>query len=319
MKNRQTVHEYFEKLLKGDRHTLSKAITLIESNLDEDNSVANELINQIIPHSGKSIRIGITGPPGVGKSSFIETFGNYLTGLGKKVAVITIDPTSSITKGSILGDKTRMTMLANNPMAYIRPSPSNESLGGANIATRETILLCESAGYEVIIVETVGVGQSETIVKGMVDYFLYLHLPGSGDELQGIKKGITEHADSVLITKADGDNIDKAIQAKNELKGAFHIVNNLAEIETFSIYEPSNIENVWNSIYKNISEIKAKGTFILKRNEQNIEWLHEILKRKIVNNFYKNEVNQLKINELENLIKNNTVAPYNAVNQLLIK
>ncbi len=319
MKNRHTVHEYLEKLLKGDRHTLSKAITLIESNLDEDNSVANDLINQIIPHSGKSIRIGITGPPGVGKSSFIETFGNYLTGLGKKVAVITIDPTSSITKGSILGDKTRMTTLANNPMAYIRPSPSNESLGGANIATRETILLCESAGYEVIIVETVGVGQSETIVKGMVDYFLFLHLPGSGDELQGIKKGITEHADSVLITKADGDNIDKAIQAKNELIGAFHIINNLAEIETFSIYEPSNIENVWHSIYKNISEFKAKGTFILKRNTQNIEWLHEILKRKIVNNFYKNEINQLKINELENLIKNNTVAPYNAVNQLLIK
>lgn len=319
MKNKHTVNEYLEKLLKGDRHTLSKAITLIESNLEVDKIVAKELINKITPQTGKSIRIGITGPPGVGKSTFIEVFGNFLTKLGKKVAVITIDPTSSITKGSILGDKTRMTVLANNPMAYIRPSPSNESLGGTNIATRETILLCEAAGYEIIIIETVGVGQSESMVKSMVDYFLFLHLAGSGDELQGIKKGILEHADRVLITKADGDNMEKAVQAKNELNSAFHIINNSTSIETFTAYEPSNVENLWRNIEKDLNNFKTKGIFYKKRKAQNIVWLHEILQREIIRNFYENEVNKLKISELEESISENKISPYIAVDQLLKK
>ena len=207
--SRLTAEGYKKGILGGDRVILARAITLMESALTEDQSLANEVLDSVISYSGNSIRLGITGAPGVGKSTFIELFGKSLTTRGRKIAVLTVDPTSQITRGSILGDKTRMADLARDPRAFIRPSPSGHTLGGVAAHTRETILLCEAAGFDTIIVETVGTGQSEITVKNMVDFFLLLIQPGSGDELQGIKKGIVEMADAVVITKADGDQLKK--------------------------------------------------------------------------------------------------------------
>lgn len=216
MKKSLSISEYTNGITSGNRMILSRAITLIESNLEEDKQLAQDVLESILPFTGKSIRIGITGVPGVGKSTFIETFGKYLTTENKKIAVLAIDPSSQLTKGSILGDKTRMEELAHEPLAYIRPSPTGASLGGVTHKTRETMLLCEAAGFEVVIIETVGVGQSETYVHGMVDFFLLLMLAGAGDELQGIKKGIMEMADLIAITKADSGNELQANVAKNE-------------------------------------------------------------------------------------------------------
>ena len=212
MKNQEIINE----LLSGNRAALGRAITLIESTLQKNQKDAQEIITTCLPHSGKSIRIGITGVPGVGKSTFIESFGKHLTGLGKKVAVLAVDPSSERTGGSILGDKTRMNELAVDDLAFIRPSPTTGSLGGVARKTRESILICEAAGYEIILIETVGVGQSETAVHSMVDFFLLLMLAGAGDELQGIKRGIMEMADAIIITKADGNNIQNAKNAKME-------------------------------------------------------------------------------------------------------
>ena len=208
-KRRLTAKHYIEGILKGDRVILSRAITIVESNLESDKSLAKEIVQAILPHSGKSFRIGVTGVPGVGKSTFIETFGKHLIENGHKIAVLSIDPSSQRSKGSILGDKTRMEMLTTMEEAYIRPSASGETLGGVANKTGETMLLCEAAGYDVILIETVGVGQSETAVHGMTDFFLLLMLSGAGDELQGIKKGIMEMADMLVIHKADGDNVKK--------------------------------------------------------------------------------------------------------------
>src|SRR5210317_2149797 len=222
-KKRLEASEYIEGVLKGDRVVLSRAITVIESNLSSDKRLAKEIIQAILPHSGNSIRIGITGVPGVGKSTFIEAFGKLLIRMGHRVAILSIDPSSQRTKGSILGDKTRMEELANMPEAYIRPSASGDTLGGVANKTGETMLLCEAAGYDIILIETVGVGQSETAVHGMTDFFLLLMLSGAGDELQGIKKGIMEMADMLVIHKADGDNIKKSQMAKIQYQNALHI------------------------------------------------------------------------------------------------
>ena len=222
-KKRLSVESYVGGVLKGDKIVLSKAITLVESTLESDHLLAEQVIEKILPHTGNSIRIGITGVPGVGKSTFIESFGKVVTSSNKKLAVLAIDPSSQRSKGSILGDKTRMSSLSIDPLAYIRPSASGNSLGGVSTKTRETMLLCEAAGYEVIFIETVGVGQSETTVKGMVDFFLLLMLAGAGDELQGIKKGIMEMADLIAITKADGDNKSKCERARREYKNALHL------------------------------------------------------------------------------------------------
>ena len=208
--------EYAKSILEGDRIMLSRAITLIESKLPSDVALAEKVLELILPHTGNSLRVGITGVPGVGKSTFIESFGGLITGMGKKLAVLTIDPSSQRSKGSILGDKTRMESLANDPMAYIRPSASGSTLGGVNDKTRETMLLCEAAGFEVIFIEPVRVGQSETTVEGITDFFLLLMLAGAGDELQGIKKGIMEMADAIAITKADGDNVNMSRMAARE-------------------------------------------------------------------------------------------------------
>jgi LAO/AO transport system kinase len=264
-------------ILKSDRITLAKAITLVESSLPSDQQIANNLLDAIIPFSGKSVRIGITGVPGVGKSTFIEALGKHLTGQHKKIAVLTIDPTSQLTQGSILGDKTRMEELARNNLAFIRPSPAGEKLGGVTHKTREVILLCEAAGFEVIIVETVGVGQSEVAVKNMVDYFLLLMLAGAGDELQGIKKGITEMADAIVITKADGENIAHARRAQADFQQAVHLsdASHATKVLTCSALTGTGIDSVWNTIEKTISERKQSGDFDENRKAQKKSWFNE--------------------------------------------
>lgn len=304
----------------GDRQLLSKAITLIESNLPEDIQIADEIIAAIIKDKYQTVRIGITGPPGVGKSSLIESFGGFLTSLGKKVAVIAVDPSSALSKGSIMGDKTRMESLAANPLAFIRPSATNEYLGGTHAKSREAIMLCEAAGYEIIIVETVGVGQSETLVRSLVDYFLLLHLAGSGDELQGIKRGILEHADSILVTKADGENIYKAQQAKKQLELALHFSENKnIAVNTYSIFDETSNKSLWLKINEFIERQIDTGFFQEKRQNQQVDWLHEIIKRKIVNNFYSSLENSRKIDSLEKAIQQNELTAFQAVEQLFKK
>lgn len=258
----QPIENYTEQILKGNMVWLSKAITLAESSLPQHAELSQQIIEQLLPHTGNSIRIGITGVPGVGKSTFIDTFGTYLCEAGKKVAVLAIDPSSNISKGSILGDKTRMENLVNNANAYIRPTASGNTLGGTAKATREAILLCEAAGYNIIIVETVGVGQSETAVKNITDFFLLLMLAGAGDELQGMKRGIMEMADMVLINKADGDNIEKAKQAAQQYKQALHLFppheNGWATpVNICSAINNSGIDNAWKIISKYQQEQKV--------------------------------------------------------------
>jgi len=290
-KNRLTPEQYVEGILKGDRVVLSKAITLVESKLYSDNELAEAVLGELLPHTGNSFRIGITGVPGVGKSSFIESFGKYLTSLNKKIAVLTIDPSSQKSKGSILGDKTRMEELANDPLAYVRPSASGETLGGVNSRTRETILMCEAAGYEIIIVETVGVGQSETMVKGMVDFFLLLMLSGAGDELQGIKKGIMEMADGIAINKADGDNIKKSEMAKREYQNALHMFPPsesgwYPKVLTCSALNNTGIQEIWSLITEFEKLMKEKGYFHSNRQQQNIHWMKETISYYLQADFY---------------------------------
>lgn len=279
-KPRRTVNDYATHILQGDRVALGQAITLVESNLDEDQKLATQLIESIIDKTGNSIRIGITGVPGVGKSTFIESFGKHIISQHKKVAVLTIDPSSQLTKGSILGDKTRMEDLSKNPMAFIRPTSSGNMLGGVATKTREVMLLCEAAGYNVIIIETVGVGQSEVMVKSMVDFFLLLMLAGAGDELQGIKKGIMEMADGLVITKADGDNIKNATAAKSEYQGALHLYPLPAsgwnpKVLTCSARTNAGIDETWKMIEGYHEFITTSGYFNENRKRQNIVWLHE--------------------------------------------
>jgi LAO/AO transport system kinase len=307
-------------ILAGDRLMLSKAITLIESKLSSDKILAEIILKQISPKTGNSIRIGITGAPGAGKSTLIEALGNYITQQNKKVAVIAIDPTSSITKGSILGDKTRMDSLSNNQMAYIRPSPSNEYLGGTNEVSREIIMLCEAAGFEIILIETVGVGQSEALVRGMVDFLMLLYLAGSGDELQGIKKGILEHANYILITKADGENLENALSAKNELISALQITpNNGVVVDSFSAFNQQDIENLWKNILEKINEKSENGEISKKRSNQKTTWFHEIIERKIVEAFYANSEISKNIDSVEIELKAGKIDTFEAVNEIIRK
>lgn len=263
--------------MRGDRVMLSKGITLIESNLEEDKKLSSDLLDKIIHATGNSIRIGITGVPGVGKSSFIESFGLHLTGLGKKVAVLTVDPSSHRTKGSILGDKTRMEHLSKSPLAFIRPSPSGNQLGGVTRTTHEVVLLCEAAGHEIIIIETVGVGQSEVSVKNFVDFFVLLMLAGAGDELQGLKKGITDLADAVVITKADGDNVANANRAKAIFQQALHLKPPtesgwVPPVMVTSAQTGKGIEEVWKMISSYRQHTTANGFFEQQRSLQNLEF-----------------------------------------------
>ncbi|MGB5435647.1 MAG: methylmalonyl Co-A mutase-associated GTPase MeaB [Maribacter sp.] len=290
-KGRLTAQEYIDGILKGNRVILSRGITIVESSLESDKKLAKEIIQAILPHSGNSIRIGITGVPGVGKSTFIEAFGKYLIGMGHKVGILSIDPSSQRSKGSILGDKTRMEDLANMEEAYIRPSATGDTLGGVANKTGESMLLCEAAGYDVILIETVGVGQSETAVHGMTDFFLLLMLSGAGDELQGIKKGIMEMADMVVINKADGDNVKKSEMAKRQYQNALHIFP-LSDsgwspvVSTASAIKNTGIDTVWDEITKYKKLVDENGYFLANRNQQQIQWMYNNINEELKRLFY---------------------------------
>lgn len=303
MKKRLELTDFHGGILSGNRVILSQAITLVESTLDSDQELASELVQSLISHSGKSIRIGITGVPGVGKSTFIETFGKRLLDLGKKVAVLAIDPSSQLTKGSILGDKTRMENLAADKRAFIRPSPSGTTLGGVSGKTREAMLLCEAAGFDVILVETVGVGQSETAVKNMVDFFLLLMLAGAGDELQGIKKGIMEMADALLIHKADGENIEPAKKAKVNYQNALHLLPNAEKNWNPKVLLASSttglgLEKAWELISQYKDAMTENGFWETNRATQRINWLDDQVQFLLGQAFHRDPV-ILKILEAE--------------------
>ncbi|MDE3743580.1 methylmalonyl Co-A mutase-associated GTPase MeaB [Maribacter polysaccharolyticus] len=321
-KGRLTAKAYIDGILKGDRVILSRAITIVESNLESDKVLAKEIIQAILPYSGNSIRIGITGVPGVGKSTFIEAFGKYLIGQGHKVGILSIDPSSQRSKGSILGDKTRMEELANLEDAYIRPSATGDTLGGVANKTGESMLLCEAAGYDVILIETVGVGQSETAVHGMTDFFLLLMLSGAGDELQGIKKGIMEMADMVVINKADGDNIKKSEIAKRQYQNALHIFP-LSEsgwspvVSTASAIKNIGVDTVWEQITKYKKLVDENGYFLKNRNHQQIKWMYNNINEGLKQLFYgsKNIADQLA--ELEKDIVSAKISPVKAAQHIL--
>jgi LAO/AO transport system kinase len=322
MKKRLSISEYTNGIIAGNRMILSRAITLIESNLHADKQLAQDVLESILPYTGKSIRIGITGVPGVGKSTFIETFGKYLTSLNKKIAVLAIDPSSQLTKGSILGDKTRMEELAHEPLAYIRPSPTGASLGGVTYKTRETMLLCEAAGFEVVIVETVGVGQSETYVHGMVDFFLLLMLAGAGDELQGIKKGIMEMADLIAITKADSGNELQANLAKNEYESALHTFPPdgsgwFPEVVICSATEKKGIAEIWQMVENHQEMLTKNGKFAENRQNQNLAWMHDFIKQSLEQNFYTNQNVSTKIKDIQKAVTEGKKLPIHAGLELL--
>jgi LAO/AO transport system kinase len=283
-----TASELEKGISSGNRVILAQAITLIESRLPEDNELARKVLEKILPLTGKSLRIGITGVPGAGKSTFIEAFGKLLTSLHKKVAVLAVDPSSSKTSGSILGDKTRMEELAVDPLAFIRPSPTGNSLGGITSKTRETMLLCEAAGYEIILIETVGVGQSETLVHDMVDFFLLLMLTGAGDELQMIKKGIVEMADAIVINKADGENFNKALQAKTEIEKTLHDISSseAPPVNITSALNKTGIPETWSFIDEHLKNNKKSGTFKKRRQKQNIDWMYSAIRQMLEEKFF---------------------------------
>jgi len=269
---------YIQGVLSCDRRLLAKTITLIESSRPEHKKLAREVLNKLLPHMGKSVRIGITGVPGVGKSTFIESFGSHVIDQGHKLAVLAIDPSSTQSGGSILGDKTRMEKLASDSNAFIRPSPSGGTLGGVASKTRETMLVCEAAGFDVILIETVGVGQSETAVSSMVDFFMVLMLSGAGDELQGIKKGILELADSIVINKADGDNREKAEKAKSQYEAALHFLTPRrtwwnSPVMTCSALEGRSLDAIWSMIGRFADKMKDANEFHRNRKRQSVDWM----------------------------------------------
>ncbi|MFD2541999.1 methylmalonyl Co-A mutase-associated GTPase MeaB [Lacinutrix gracilariae] len=310
------------QILNGNITALSRAITLVESKNTAHLKKANTIIKACLPHANKSIRVGITGVPGVGKSTFIEAFGSYLTGQGKKVAVLAIDPSSSLTKGSILGDKTRMEDLVKDKNAFIRPSPSGESLGGVARKTRETIILCEAAGFDTIIIETVGVGQSETAVHSMVDFFLLLKLAGAGDELQGIKRGIIEMADAIAINKADGENAKSAKLAKVEFNRALHLYPEKdsawkPKVTLCSALHNQGIDTIW-QIIQDYIKITTKNNYLKhNRNEQNKFWLIQTIEMRLKSNFFNNEKIKKELKNQLQLIEENKTTPFAAADYLL--
>lgn len=316
--------ELIEGILNGNITALSRAITLVESTNVSHLEKANEVVNACLPHANKSVRIGITGVPGVGKSTFIEAFGKYLTGLGKKVAVLAVDPSSTISHGSILGDKTRMEELVKDQNAYIRPSASGETLGGVARKTRETITLCEACGFDTIIIETVGVGQSETAVHSMVDFFLLLKIAGAGDELQGIKRGIMEMADAIVINKADGDNVRKSKLAKVEFGRALHLFPAkksgwIPTTSTCSSITREGISEVWETINKYVGQTQSNNYFYKKRKDQNQYWMLETINEHLKTNFFNHPEIEKLLEENKKAVQNDEISPFAAAQLLLEK
>lgn len=317
-----TVAEMVEGILKGDVTMLSRAVTLVESLSPDHQVLAQEVIEKCLPHSGNSRRIGITGVPGAGKSTSIDVFGLHVLKRGGKLAVLAIDPSSERTKGSILGDKTRMEKLAVHPSAFIRPSPSAGSLGGVARKTRETIVLCEAAGFNNIFVETVGVGQSETAVHSMVDFFLLIQLAGTGDELQGIKRGIMEMADGIVINKADGDNIDRARLAQAQFRSALHLFPPttsgwMPEVLTYSGYYELGIEEVWGMIDRYFEFVEGNGYFERKRREQARYWMFETINEQLRNHFYNDPEIEKMIVDKEMRVLSNRQSSFTAARDIL--
>lgn len=317
-----SVDDYVEGILDGNITILSRAITLVESLRPEHYEQAQQIIERCLPHSGKSIRIGVTGVPGAGKSTFIEAVGNMVTGLGHKLSVLAIDPSSERSGGSILGDKTRMETLVHNNDVFIRPSPSAGSLGGVARKTRETTILCEAAGFDVIFIETVGVGQSETAVHSMVDMFLLLQIAGAGDELQGIKRGIMEMADLIAITKADSDNKTKADFASSHYRNALNLFPMpesgwKPRVLTCSAYEKTGIREVWSEIEDFLKFTKANGFFVSNRNRQAKYWMYETINETLREGFYYNEAVGKRIPSIERDVLANKVSPFVAAKELM--
>ncbi|OJV18928.1 MAG: ATPase/protein kinase [Dyadobacter sp. 50-39] len=322
MRQRLSVETYIEGVLKGDRVTLSRAITVMESTHPADREMAGRILQTILPFSGNSIRIGITGVPGVGKSTFIEAFGGYLTSLGKRVAVLAVDPSSKQSGGSILGDKTRMEKLSRDPNAYIRPSATNLSLGGVTRHTREAILLCEAAGYDMILVETVGVGQSETLVKGMTDFFLLLMLAGAGDELQGIKKGIMEMVDAVAVNKADHGNETAVAKAVSEYRQALHLFPETAskvpvQVLACSALEGTGMEQIWKIIEDYHAQTSTSGYLQGNRRLQRVDWLREQVRQSLEERFYENDLVKKHLGSMDEAVRSGEKLPVEAAADLI--
>jgi len=317
-----SVDEFVTGITSGNRTILSKAITLIESSLPEHQDTAQQIIEKCLPFAGKSIRVGISGVPGAGKSTFIEAIGKHLTNLNHNLAVLAIDPSSQRSKGSILGDKTRMEDLSNDPNAFIRPSPSAGSLGGVARKTRETVILCEAAGFDIIFIETVGVGQSETAVHSMVDFFLLVQIAGAGDELQGIKRGIMEMSDGIVINKADGSNIQKAELAAAEFRSALHLFplsdsGWSPQVLTCSSLYKTSINEVWEMITDYCRFTTQNNYFDNRRKSQAKYWMYESIDNQLRDNFYYNTEIKSKLSELENDVLNAKISSFVAARKLL--
>ncbi|OKY88713.1 MAG: ATPase/protein kinase [Bacteroidales bacterium 55_9] len=314
--------EYVEGILRGDITILSQAITLIESNKPEHYDQAQQIIERCLPHAGRSVRIGITGVPGAGKSTFIEAVGNMVVSLHHRLAVLAIDPSSERSGGSILGDKTRMESISSNPDIFIRPSPSAGSLGGVARKTRETIVLCEAAGFDVIFIETVGVGQSETAVHSMVDMFMLLQISGAGDELQGIKRGIMEMADMMVITKADGENRQKAELARAQFQSALHLFPMpesgwRPKVYTCSAVAETGLEEVWKGVEEFIDHIESNGYFQSNRNRQNKYWMYESINDALKDSFYRDPAVAAHLAEVEQRVLDAKLSSFIAAKELL--
>ena len=321
-KKKPSKEDLVSGITSGNITALSRAITLIESTNPTHTKKANEIITACLPFANASTRIGVTGVPGVGKSTFIEAFGIHLSGLGKKVAVLAVDPSSSLSRGSILGDKTRMEDLVKDKNAFIRPSPSGDSLGGVARKTRETIILCEAAGFDNIIIETVGVGQSETVVHSMVDFFLLLKLAGAGDELQGIKRGIIEMADAIVINKADGDNLKAAKFAKLEFNRALHLYPEKEsgwspKVSLCSALKQEGISDVWRMIENYIETTTSNHYFETNRNNQNKFWLLQTIEERLKSNFYNSSKIKTELQSQIKLVEAGKTTPFAAAEYLL--
>ncbi|MBA4791081.1 MAG: methylmalonyl Co-A mutase-associated GTPase MeaB [Rhizobiales bacterium] len=310
-----------QAVLRGERAALARAITLIESRRPDHRRRAEALLQTLLPHTGGAFRVGITGVPGVGKSTTIDALGSYLTGAGHKVAVLAVDPSSSRTGGSILGDKTRMQRLSVDPAAFVRPSPSGGTLGGTAAKTRETMLLCEAAGFDVVLVETVGVGQSETAVADLTDTFLVLMLPGAGDELQGIKKGVLELADIVAVNKADGDNVNRARAAAGEYKAALHLLGARAAhwsppVLTYSGLTGAGVPEVWEQVRAHRARCEAAGAFAATRRAQQVRWMWTLLQERLAERVRTDPAIKARLPALEGAVADGTLAPTLAANEI---
>ena len=314
--------KYIDGVLEGNRRILAKTITLIESSLESHRQMSRRILEKLLPHSGGAVRLGITGVPGVGKSTFIESFGLYLVEQGHRIAVLAVDPSSTRSGGSVMADKTRMEKLSVHPEAYIRPSPSGGALGGVAFKTRETMLVCEAAGFDVIIVETVGVGQSEITVASMVDFFLVLMLAGAGDELQGIKKGVLEIADAIAVNKADGDNVQKAEQAKKAYEYAFNLLTPVSKlwsppVLTCSAKKMTGIRKIWETVLDHRKRFIDAGELHLKRKQQSLAWMWSLVEEGLKERFHKNPEVKKNLHKISKNVEDGTMAPTIAAEELL--